>query len=193
MKQRMYALLTLLLGIILLVTGLILPIDVWENSGNQGGIIGGADSPTYWRLLISAYDGLAFVLVLIGGATAIAAGFCVLFFKTVQTHCVLSTSAIALGLSALGGVGLCCAFYCVILIAFSGRHFMYPIRLPVLFGMGFLCLIAFIGLIALYFILRLKKWSAKGFVLDVLTADLFLPGAFVAAAYLIEVIDKIRK
>ena len=191
MKLKRNSLIALLLGFAILLVGAIMPVVCWRsyivNSGSMGGMIGGADAPMYRMLLFSLFDGLPFALILLGITLIISSVFCLLFSKTVGVYCGLATSAISLGLSAVGAVGLVCALLCFAIVAFWEPS-RYPIQFPASVILGLLCLFAFLALIALYFKVRCRKWSIKGLVIDVLTSLVYLPAFFFASACLYEMI-----
>lgn len=188
MKLKRIALLVLVIGLFLLLAGAVMPVVVWQYyiSNNPGaGIIGGAGAPTYTFLLFSVLDGLPLILVLFGIGAIISATYCLIFSKTVKNHCHLTTSAISLSLSACGGLGLVCALVWFSIVAF-GETRRYPMEYPASMVLGASALVVFLGLIALYFKVRLEKWSLKGFLIDIGMSILYLPGFFFAFTYLYE-------
>lgn len=190
MKLKRIALLVLFSGVLLLAVGALMPVAYWQfyASNNPGaGIIGGADAPSYTFLLFSALDGLPFVLMLFGVSLILSAGFCLLFSKTVENHCHLTTSAISISLSACGGLGLVCAFVWFT-IAIFGEVRRYPVEYPASVMLGASAFVVFLGLIALYFKVRMEKWSLKGFLIDVGMSILYLPGFCFAFMWLYEIL-----
>ena len=179
MKLRRYALWVLLSGIGVALVGLLTPIVYLRivMHGGSSGIIGGMDGPTYWFILSRLYYGWPIAFILLGISVAISSGFCLLFSRTVSTHCNIKTSAISLGLSGVGALGVCCVLWWVTLTAF-GEASKHPVEYPVSVGLGMLSFMVFVFLIGLYFIVRRKNWSIKGIVLDVLTSLLYLPSFF---------------
>lgn len=177
----------LLSGVLLLAMGAAMPIVIWRLAASNGAssIIGGADMPSYLFMLFSVLDGLPLILVLFGIGAIISATFCLVFSKTVKNHCHLTTSAISLSLSACGGLGLVCALVWFSIVTF-GETRRYPMEYPASMALGASALVVFLGLIALYFKVRLEKWSAKGLLLDVGMSILYLPGFFFAFTYLYE-------
>lgn len=191
MKLKRYSLIALLLGFAVLIVGAIMPMICWRvyvaNSGAMGSIIGGADAPTYRLLLSSLFDGLPFALILLGTTLIISSAFCLLFSETVKVYCGLATSAISLGLSAVGALGLVCALSCFAIVALW-KPSRYPIQFPASMILGVLCFFAFFALIALYVKARCKKWSIEGLVIDVITSIVYLPAFFFMFACLYEMI-----
>lgn len=143
------------------------------------GIIGGADGPTlnYLMFRLRYLTPIGLTAISLGGALIIAGVFCLLFSNTVGANCSIKTSALSLGVSAMGGAGLCC-FLAWLFIAGFGEMSRYPIKYPAIIIGGMVCLALFITLIALYCKQRKSFKSAKGFVIDLLTSILFLPTFF---------------
>ena len=191
MRLKRNSLIVLLLGFVSLLVGTIMPVIYWKNLtehyGATVGIIGGADAPTYQLLLSSIFEGIPSALIVLGITLIFSSGFCLLFSKTVSTYCNIATSAISLGLSAVGALGLVCALSCFAIIAFWEPS-RYPIQFPASIILGMLCLFAFFALIVLYFKVRCKNWSIKGLAIDVITSILYLPALFFMFACLYEMI-----
>ena len=190
MKLKRNSLIVLILGFFILILGFIIPIFYWSNyTSNNGatGIIGGADTPTYTFMLSALFEGLPFVLVLLGISLVVSSFFCLLFSKTVKIHCNINSSAISLVLSGVGALGLVCAFIWFTIVSF-GEISKHLFEYPVIVLLGVLCFFAFIILIALYFKARKLNWSIKGIIIDVLTSVVYLPTFFFAFAYLYEII-----
>ncbi|MBR7122242.1 MAG: hypothetical protein IKC95_02145 [Oscillospiraceae bacterium] len=189
MKLKRNSLIVLISGCLILILGLISPIVYWNNYTSQNGatgIIGGADAPTYRFMLSALFDGLPFVLILVGISLVVSSGFCLSFSKTVKAYCKINSSVISLGLSAVGALGLTCAFIWFTIVSF-GKMSKYPIEYPVSVLLGILCFFVFILLIALYFKARKKNWRIKGVIIDILTSIVFLPTFFFAFTYLYEI------
>jgi hypothetical protein len=64
----------------------------------------------------------------------------------------------------------------------------HPIEYPVSIILGLLCFFAFVALIVMYCILRIKKWSFKGVIIDILTSIVWLPTFFLIFAFLSEMV-----
>ena len=192
MKLKRYALWILLLGIGVALVGLLTPIVYLRivMHGGSSGIIGGMDGPTYWFILSRLYDGWPIALILLGISVVISSGFCLLLSRTVSTHCNIKTSAISLGLSGTGALGVFCVLWWVTLAAF-GEASKHPVEYPVSVVLGMLSFMAFVFLIGLYFIVRRKNWSIKGIVLDVLTSLLYLPSFFMIISLIHAAFDRI--
>ena len=186
MKLKRNALIILILGVLMSCLGFIAPIVYWNNYTSQNGsigIIGGADAPTYTFMLSALFDGLPFVLILLGISLVVSAGFCLIFSNAVKKHCNINTSVISLGLSGVGALGLVCAFLWFSIVSF-GEMSKHPIEYPVSVLLGIISFLGFIVLIALYLKIRKTNWSIKGFIIDVLTSIIYLPTFFFVLSYM---------
>ena len=186
MKLKQISLLTLLTGAMFSIIGVIVPFITLQNYTSQNGaigIIGGADTPTYEFVVFRIMNGWPFVAILFGITLIVSALFCLIFSKTVKNNCNIKTTALSLGLSAVGAAGLVCAFLWFSIVSF-GEMSKHPIEYPVSILLGIVCFFAFVVLIALYFIARKINWSIKGFCIDILTSVIFLPTFFFAFSYL---------
>ena len=163
-----------LAGFGVLALCLALPLAVPSSAAT--GIIGGADA-VYHLLLTECVDGLLLPLIALAIATVFFGGFRLIFPNAVQKHFTARTTLISLGLSAIGGVGLGCALQVFVIAAFDSQRF-YPIRYPVCLAGGLACLGIFFCLITIYFTKREDKLTLGGFLLDLATSILYLPGAF---------------
>lgn len=191
MNLKRNALIILILGVLMSVLGFIAPIVYWNNytlHNGAMGIIGGADAPTYTFMLLSLFDGLPFVLVLLGISLVVSALFCLIFFETVKNNCNIKTTALSLGLSAVGAMGLMCAFLWFTIVSF-GEMSRHPIAYPASIILGLVCFFLFIVLIALYIKLRKNTWSIKGFFIDILTSIVYLLTFFFVFSYLYEILS----
>ncbi len=126
-------------------------------------------------------------LILIGITLILTVLFCIIFKKTVKNNCTVKTTAISLGLSLSGALGLVC-FFVWLPIAYFGEVSLYPISYPVSIIGAYLCLVVFLSLCAWYIFCRIKNKSFKGVVIDVLTSALYLPVFFFAASLLYDFI-----
>lgn len=191
MKLKRNALIVLVLGLIVAIFGYVTPMVYWSHyTAHHGsiGLIGAADNPpSYWFSLYAMYDGLPLVLFILGIALFVSAAFCLLFSKTVKAHCSIKTSAISLALSGVGVLGFICAFKWFTIVTFHEME-KYPIAYPFSILLGILCAVAFVVLLVLYFKVRRRNWSIKGFVMDVLTGVVYLPAFFCVLAYLSEIV-----
>lgn len=191
MKLKIFALILLLVGCLLLGAVIGLPLLVQEGAQGAVTIIGGADWPTTQYLLDRLMHSVNGCLLLWGIALSLTGLFCLIFTKTVKTHCTVKTSAIALGASLVTAAGVTFGlilFSVAITVAAFGGASQYPVRVPVSVVMGTLCFLAFVGLMALYCRCRKEKRSAAGVVLDVVTGILYLPAFFYAGNALYEIL-----
>ncbi len=191
MKLKQISLLTLLIGALFSITGVIVPFITLQNYTSQNGaigIIGGADTPTYEFIVFRIMNGLPFLAVLFGISLVISALFCLIFSKTVKSNCNIKTTALSFGLSAIGGAGLVCAFLWFTIVSFHETS-EYPIAYPASLLIGILCFVAFVVLFAIYFKARKTNWSIKGVIIDVLTGIIYLPTFFFLFSYLSEILS----
>ena len=175
MKLKSFAAGAFVAGLLLLAAGFGIPALLTGKISSN--IIGGAGMPTYSRLFFNEWGGIFPCLALTGVAMAICGLFNLLFSKTVQSGCSVKTSAIALGLSCVGGLGLGCFFDWFSIVAFHAMD-QHPIEYPCSIAVGMASLGGFVALLWWYFKERKQNWSGKGIVLDVLMSILFLPAAF---------------
>lgn len=177
MKIRKYSIWATVAGLICSLIGLAIPFVKMQGAD----IIGGAGSSTFKLYLMHTLNGLPFWLTVLGGALIVLGILYLVLAKTVAENCRLKTSALAVGISASCGLGICCALLLMTFAAF-GETKKYPITFPASILLGFVSLCAFVILLVLYFKARAKKWSTKGFVIDVLTALILLPTFLFGAA-----------
>lgn len=177
MKIRKYSVFALVAGLVSSCAGVAIPLVEMQNTD----IVGGADLSTFRLYLMHTLNGLPFWLTVLGGALIVLGTMYLVLAKTVAENCRLKTSALAVGISASCGLGLCCALLLMTFAAF-GETKKYPITFPASVLLGFVSLCAFVILLVLYFKVRVKEWSTKGFVIDVLTALFLLPTFLFGAA-----------
>ena len=186
MKLKQMSLLTLLTGVLFSIIGVIIPFITLKNYTYQNGaigIIGGADTPTYEFVVFRIMNGWPFVAILFGITLIVSALFCLIFSKTVKNNCHIKTTALSLGLSAVGAAGLVCAFLWFSIVLF-GEMSKHPIEYLVSVLLGIISFLGFIVLIALYLKIRKTNWSIKGFIIDVLTSIIYLPTFFFVLSYM---------
>lgn len=141
------------------------------------GIIGGADRPTanrYLREMLNRPHGL---LILFGAVGAFVSCLALIFLRTVKKHCMFSTAATALSLSACASLGA----YSLVIFAscfFLTTPSKHPILFPASACIGWIALIGFVLLMALYCRLRAKKPSRLGVFCDVTFSLLCMPAFF---------------
>lgn len=193
MNLKRNAIWVLILGIVVLLMGImpIVSLSIYMYTAQPGsiGIIGGADGPTAIFLterLLHEWP-VTVMFILLGISLIVSAAFCLLFSKTVTAHCSFKTSAVALSLSAIGGLGLVCVLMWCSIVAFSEMS-KHPIAYPVSVLLGIFCFFAFIILLALYIKVRKINWSMKGIIIDILTSVVYLPTFFLIFTYIYEII-----
>ncbi len=186
MKAKKISCIFLAFGILVLCIGALMPVFAFSNDASVG-IIGGADSPTYLFLLFNHLGGLPACLGMFGLGVTLAALFCLIFSKTVQVHCHMVTSAISLGLSAVGATGIISLLIWLSMAVFHDVS-KHPIRYPASIALGLASFIGFIGLLVAYVGSRGKRWSFKGVLIDLATAVVYLPVFFFTFIYLIDLI-----
>lgn len=190
MKWKQMALITLSVGVIISVIGAIVPFIALQNEISQNGaigIIGGADTPTYKFIVFRLVNGWPFCAILFGITLIVSALFCLIFSKTVESNCNIKTTAISLGLSAVGAIGLFCVCLWLSIVSFHevSKH---PISYPLSIILGTVCFFLFVILVVYYLKFRKNAWSIKGFWIDIATGVLYLPTFFFAFSYLYEMI-----
>lgn len=120
---------------------------------------------------------------------AITTFFYLLFPKTVKEHCKIKTTLTALSISSTVALGIICFGVWAVLAAF-GEMSRHPIQHGVSVVLGIFCFFLCIILIALYFKIRLQKWSVKGFIIDILTGLTYLPTFFFSFEHLYKIISQ---
>ena len=186
MKLKIFSLLTLLIGVLFSIIGAIVPFITLQSYASHNGsigIIGGADTPTYEFVVFRIMNGWPFIAILFGITLIVSALFCLIFPQTVKNNCNIKTTALSLGLSAVGAAGLVCAFLWFTIVSFSEMS-KHPIEYPVSVLLGIFCFFVFVVLIALYLKARKINWSIKGFCIDILISVIYLPTFFFVFSYL---------
>ncbi len=98
----------------------------------------------------------------------------VFFFKSkILKHGTPLTTLIALGLSAVGSLGLWALFNMTVFAAF-GEIDQHPIRYPATMIVAPLSLVLFIALIYMYAFLRKKKFFCIGTLIDAIIAIIYV-------------------
>lgn len=186
--MKKVAIIGLIVGLVLVAVGATVPLyalSFFEPSSEAIGIIGGADGPTAIfitsRIFFGSFLG---VLITLGIPLVLISLFCLIFPSFVQKNCCLKTTAIALLLSATGGMGLnCVGAWLGVAMESVKKH---PIAYPASIIGGALCLVLFLALIVFYCIERAKNLKAAGIVFDVLTSVIYLPFFFLAEGVILE-------
>lgn len=125
-------------------------------------------------------------LFMLGVAVALCALFCLIFRKTVQNNCSVRTSAVALALSAVSVLGTSFALGGLFYGSYESTALLTVDAIVAL-----LCLCGFILLLGLYTKLRVKNPSAKGIVIDILFAFLYLIPLFLTGLEAHDAISKL--
>ena len=182
MKLKKFSIIGLVVGALAILAGFGIPALTVLLSDLGGDIIGGAALPTFefvfWR------EEICVALVALGIPLVLTSLICLGFPNFVQKNFSVKTTALALGLSATGALGLYCFGTCLgILMDGVKKH---PIAYHASIITGELCLVLFLVLIVLYCIARTKKLKAAGILLDILTSVIYLPFFFFAEGLVIE-------
>lgn len=186
MKLKKLSIIGLVVGALAILAGFGIPaltVLLSDLGGHSIGIIGGADLPTFefvfWR------EEICVTLVALGIPLVLTSLFCLIFPNFVRENFSIKTTALALGISATGCLGLWCVLECLAILAFASPS-EHPIAYPASIIVGVLSLILFIILFALYCKARKGEVKIVGIILDVLTGALFLPFFFLAEMEIIE-------
>ena len=190
MKLKKFSIIGLVVGALAILAGFGIPaltVMLPELSGDIG-IVGGADLPTFsfafWR------EEICVALVALGIPLVLISLFCLGFPSFVQKNFSVKTTALALGISATGCLGLWCVLECLAILAFASPS-EHPIAYPASIIVGVLSLILFIILFALYCKARKGEVKILGAVLDVFTGGSFMLFFLFAEIAIIEVIRNI--
>ncbi len=186
--MKKVAIIGLIVGLVLVAVGATVPLyalSFFEPSSEAIGIIGGADGPTAIfitsRIFFGSFLG---VLITFGIPLVLISLFCLIFPSFVQKNCCLKTTAIALGLSAVGGFGINCFGTWLGTVMENVKD--YSIAYPASIVSGVLALVLFFALLVLYCVARRKNFKIVGVILDILTSVIYLPFFFLAEMTVIE-------
>ena len=186
MKLKKFSIIGLVVGALAVLAGFGIPALtelLSDLSGDKIAIIGGADLPTFsyafWR------EELFVILATFGIPLVLTSLFCLIFPNFVRENFSVKTTALALGISATGCLGLWCVLECLAILAFASPS-EHPIAYPASIIVGVLSLILFIILFALYCKARKGEVKILGAVLDVFTGGSFMLFFLFAEAEIIE-------
>ena len=189
MKLKKLSILGLIIGIVAVLVAVGYPALMWlldNTDAKTIAIIGGADGPTAIfitsRIFFRTFVG---ILLTLGIPLVLTSLFCLIFPNFVRENFSIKTTALALGISATGCLGLCCVLEGLAILAFASPK-KHPIAYPASIAAGLLALILFLILFALYCKARKGEVKIVGIILDVLTGALFLPFFFLAEMTVIE-------
>ena len=174
-----------IIGIVLFLSGFILPYVLIAKSGNQGavGIIGGADGPTAKFITASVFKNLFLVLKYLGGALILTGIFALLFENTVKNNSTVKTALLSFGLSGLTAAGLGCLFN-VLFIVFFSHPDKHPYEYPLSIAVGLICLAVFTVILCLYIKERMKIRKFKGIIIDICLFSVWLTPLLLLIDYL---------
>ena len=191
-RIKKYSFISLIIGVAITLTGILLPIIAFVSYTTQGGIgiIGGADTPTFLFLVFNTFDRLPIYALTFGAVLTIASLFCLIFRKTVAEHCSLKTTALSLSLSFTGSLGLTCVLIWYSVVAFHEVS-THPIEYSASRILGVLAFAIFIVLIVIYCKARRGGFSLKGILIDIGTSILTLPLFFLICTRIIVVLQQI--
>ena len=171
------SLIGLIVSILIVAFAVGYPALAWalsDSADKTVAIIGGADGPTAImitrRLFFGSFLG---VLTSFGIPLLLISLFCLIFPSFVQKNFSVKTTALALGISATGCLGLWCVLECLAILAFASPS-EHPIAYPASIIVGVLSLILFIILFALYCKARKGETRILGVVFDVFTGGMFM-------------------
>ena len=109
---------------------------------------------------------VTFTMQVSGGVTAFTGLIGLIFNKKMVQHCNLKTTGLALGISAMGSLGIHCALS-FLSCYFLTNPYRHPIRHSASVCIGMIGLGAFLALVYLYYRIRQENASVSGVVLDV--------------------------
>lgn len=179
MKKRLFSWTILGVSVVFLAVGFGAPFVVLQNYAQEVGIIGGADAPTYWYIMMNRREmnGWPMCFVLSGIPMFLTAVFRLSCPDKEEECCPASTTLVTLGISAFGGSGLFFGLNMMIIVGFAGAS-QYPVAGPVYTALAVISLLCFVMLIFFYAFLRSVHKSRLGVFLDVVTSILYLPAFF---------------
>ena len=179
MKKRLLSWILLTVGAVSLIIGFGAPFIELRNYAPESGIVGGADTPTYWRVMLDQFkmNGWPMCYILFGGAMLLTGVFRLIFPETVIKCCPRNTTMVTLGISAFAGSGLLFGLGMMIIAGFAGSD-RHPIAGPVYMALTIISILGFMMLIYFYIFLRSVYKSRLGAFLDMVTVILYLPAFF---------------
>lgn len=196
MKFKIFSVVALIISVLSLLAGIIAPILLYKQYISDLGtitLIGAAETGAELNLYSMFYRGLIddwpFCLLTLGVALTVTSLFCLIFNKSVENNCNIKTSAISLGISAIGALGILCFLIWLSIVAFNDIS-SSPIAYSLSKALGIASFALFVILLVFYFVERRKHWSLKGFIIDIFTSVLYLPTFFFAIYYLCEILGQ---
>lgn len=173
----------LVLGVALLIAAAIVLYVQVETGAVDTHLVGTIHISIFTLFLTRA----PIYLSLPGILLAIIAAACLVVNKADVIRESMTTSNVAMALSAVGGLGLVCAMQCMVIAVFGGIS-AYPIRGPVSMVLGGICLLVFFALLFVYMDLRSQKWSLKECLKDIGKSILYLPLFWFGFAIIAEIL-----
>lgn len=166
----------LIIGALAVAVAVWYPALMWllsDSADKTIGIIGGADGPTAIFITGIFFFNWTGILFSLGIPLILTSLFCLIFPNFVRENFSIKTTALALGISATGCLGLLCLLEIVGIVAFANPN-EAPIAYPVSIIVGMLSLVLFITLFDLYCKARRSEVKIAGIVLDVFTGGIFM-------------------
>ena len=189
MKLKKLSIGGLIIGIVAVLVAVGYPALVWLLANTDAktiAIIGGADGPTAIfitsRIFFRTFVG---ILLTLGIPLVLVSLFCLIFPNFVQKNFSVKTTALALGISATGSLGVICFLEALAIVAFSSPK-KHPIAYPASIAAGLLALVLFLILFALYCKAREGEVKIVGIILDVFTGGIFTLFFFLVELKMIE-------
>ena len=181
-KINIFSLITGIIGVGC-IASFVIPVIVAlvnQSQSNSIGIIGGGDNPTMNFILsrlVGTWQGLCFML---GVPLILTSLFTVIFKKTTANCLTVKTSVTAILISAMFAV-VVYSFSCFYPAMVIGSLHWHPVAYPCHIAAFVIALVALVILIAQYcFKFRKAKPSAKGVIIDILTAIVYMPFMYFA-------------
>lgn len=166
--KKTNSLIALAVGILLVIIGILLFISM--------------KAPIFITLYL--------MLIFAGGVVSIISVFAYFFGKTLGESCSIKTSLTAILLSAVSACAMV-SLLGILGVFIGGGPYRHPIAAQGYSIVFFLSVIAFLGLLILYFDLRFSKPSVKGVVIDVCFSIMNIPFFIGVAIYGVMLCEKI--
>lgn len=180
-KINIFSLVTGILGALCLLVAAIPIILVLTKFGgaNDIGVIGGADTPTAIHVAYVVMDGWPVLALWLGVPLILTSLFTVIFKKTTANCLTVKTSVTAILISAMCGAGAFSCMQLFLMNLFGADE--NPVAYPCFKAAAVIAIVAFVFLVAQYcFKFRKAKPSAKGVIIDILTAIVYVPFMYFA-------------
>lgn len=193
-KINIFSLVTGILGALCIAFAVATIVIAVNQPANEGsiGIIGGADD-AFLRdvLIILLVRSWQFIAILLGVALILTSLFTAIFKKTTENCLTIKTSVTAILISAMFAV-VVYSFSCFYPAMVIGSLHWHPVAYPCHIAAFVIALVALVILIAQYcFKFRKAKPSAKGVIIDILTAIVYVPFMYFAFIKFTQVLSRI--